>query len=46
MQMLQTGNLHTILIFLTNEDHLEGILAIAKIQVPIKTNFMGKGINA
>jgi hypothetical protein len=29
--------------FLINEDRLRGILAIAKIQVPIKTNFMGKG---
>ena len=32
--------------FLINEDRLGGFLAIAKIQVPIKTNCMGKGIYA
>jgi transposase len=32
--------------FLTNEDRLCGILAIAKKQMSIKTNCMGKGIYA
>jgi hypothetical protein len=46
MPMLQNGSFAYDFHFLINEDRLRGLLAIAKIQVPIKANCMGKGIYA